>query len=71
MKETSDIMIAGFGEKDIYPRLSEFIVEGVIENKLRSRSQRDVQIGVKTSASIIPFAQSEVVQSFMRGWTRA
>ena len=60
-------MIAGFGEIDIYPRLKEFIMEGLIEDKLRFRSQRDVQIGAKTSASIIPFAQSEVVRSFMEG----
>ncbi len=60
-------MIAGFGEMDIYPRLKEFIVEGVIEDKLRFQSQRDVQIGSKTSASIIPFAQSEVVRGFMEG----
>ncbi|HXT39966.1 MAG TPA: hypothetical protein VN887_08085 [Candidatus Angelobacter sp.] len=67
IRGTSGVVIAGFGEMDIYPRLKEFIVEGVIEDKLRFRSQRDVQIGSKTSASIIPFAQSEVVRSFMEG----
>ena len=67
---TSGVVVAGFGEKDIYPRLNEFIVEGVIENRLRYRSQRDVHIGSKISepsASIVPFAQSQVVQSFMEG----
>jgi hypothetical protein len=63
----SGVVIAGFGEKDLYPRLKEFAVEGVIENKLRFRAGRDVQIGSKTSASIIPFAQSQVVRGFLEG----
>jgi hypothetical protein len=70
MKGTSGVVIAGFGEADIYPRLKEFIVEGVVEDRLRYRPQRDVRIGSKkaeASAWIIPFAQSEVVQSFMEG----
>jgi hypothetical protein len=67
LKGTSGVVIAGFGHKDIYPRLKEFSVEGVIENKLRLRARRDVQIGEKTDASIIPFAQSDVVRSFIDG----
>jgi hypothetical protein len=67
LKGTSGVVIAGFGEKDIYPRLSEYVVEGVIENKLRSRLRGEVRIDAKTDASIIPFAQSEVVRSFIDG----
>jgi hypothetical protein len=66
-KGLSGVVIAGFGQKDIYPRLKEFSVEGVIENKLRFRARRYVQIGEKTDASIIPFAQSEVVRGFIDG----
>lgn len=64
---TSGLVIAGFGERDNYPRLAEFGMEGVIENRLRYRSQRHVQIGDKTSASIVPIAQSEVVRAFIDG----
>ena len=67
LRGASGLVIAGFGELDIYPRLTEFIVEGVIENKLRYRSQRHVQIGDKTVASILPIAQSEVVRGFIDG----
>jgi len=67
LQGTSGVVIAGFGERDIYPRLREFTVEGVIEDKLRYRSRRRVQIGVKTNASIVPFGQSEVVASFIDG----
>lgn len=63
----SGLVVAGFGDKDIYPRLSEHMVDGVIENKLIHRPQRHVRIGVDTDASIIPFAQSEVVRSFIDG----
>ena len=64
---TSGVVVAGFGQKDIFPRLKEYSVEGVIENKLRFLARRDVQIGDKMDASIIPFAQSEVVRSFIDG----
>ena len=63
----SGVVVAGFGRNDIYPRLKEFGVEGIIENKLRFQARRDVQIGGKTDAFIIPFAQSEVVRSFIDG----
>ena len=66
-KGISGVVIAGFGQRDIYPRLKEFNVEGIIENKLRFRARRDVKIGEDTDASIIPFAQSEVVRSFIDG----
>jgi len=49
------------------PCQTEFIVEGVIQNRLRYRSQRHVQIGDKTIASIVPIAQSEVVRGFIDG----
>ena len=42
-------------------------MEGVIQNRLRYRSQRHVQIGDKTIASIVPIAQSEVVRGFIDG----
>ena len=66
MTGTSGVVIAGFGENDLFPRLKEFTVEGVIENKLRFRARRDVRIGPSpnVAASIIPFpAVSEFVTS--------
>ena len=66
-KGTSGVVIAGFGERDIYPRLSEFAVAGLIENRLRFQLRNEVRIDAKTIASIIPFAQSEVVRSFIDG----
>jgi hypothetical protein len=63
----SGLVIAGFGEKDIYPRLSEFGVEGVIQDKLRFQPRRHTQVGVDCVSNIVPFAQMEVVRGFMEG----
>ena len=63
----SGLVIAGFGKNDTYPRLREFTVEDVIEDKLRFSKGRHVQIGRGCSSSITPFAQSEVVKSFIDG----
>lgn len=64
---TSGLVIAGFGEKDIYPRLVEFVVAGVIDGKLKFGARRHTQIGRDCSANMIPFGQTEVVRSFMDG----
>lgn len=63
----SGLVIAGFGERDIYPRLTEFGIEGIVENKMRFQRRRSVRIGIDNGASIVPFAQSEVVSGFMEG----
>ncbi len=63
----SGLVVAGFGERDLYPRVQEFTVEGIIEGKLRYRKERHTRIGIDTTASIIPFAQGNVVANFIDG----
>jgi hypothetical protein len=67
LQGTSGLVVAGFGDKNIYPRLTEFTVEGVIEGKLRFCPRRHTQIGPACTASIVPFAQTEVVRGFIDG----
>lgn len=67
LQGASGVVVAGFGQKDIYPRLVEYTVEGVIQNRLRFRPRRTTRIGRGCSSSIVPFAQSEVVQGFIDG----
>jgi hypothetical protein len=64
---TAGVVVAGFGQKDIYPRLMEFTVEGVIQDRLRFAPRRQNQIGRNCICSITPFAQTEVVQGFIDG----
>lgn len=63
----SGVVIAGFGEKEAFPSLKSFHVEGIVTNKLKFEEQISLKIDYDTSASIVPFAQSEMVYTFMEG----
>jgi len=63
----SGIVISGFGEDDTFPVLDEFLLEGIITNKLKYKKRRSVRIDFTVSASIMPFAQREMVDTFMQG----
>ena len=63
----SGAVIAGFGEKDIFPSLESFHLEGVVYNKLKYKKHISQKIDFQTTASLIPFAQSEMVAIFMEG----
>ncbi len=65
--DASGVVIAGFGEKNIFPSIVSFHIEGMIENKLKYKKQISEKIDYETSASIIPFAQREMVDIFMEG----
>lgn len=63
----SGVVIAGFGEIDIFPSLRRYTIEGVANNRLKYTEIPPVEIGFETHASIIPFAQREMVDTFMVG----
>lgn len=64
----SGIVIAGFGEADLFPGLMTYEIEGVVENKLKlvdipGKSQKSGP----HACTIIPFAQEDMVATFMQG----
>lgn len=63
----SGIVIAGFGEKDTFPSLESFHIGGITNNRLKYKEYKSARIDFETSASIFPFAQSEMVSTFMEG----
>jgi len=63
----SGVVIAGFGEKDTFPSLKSFDIEGIVNNKLKYKEQLSGEIDFKNTATIIPFAQREMVATFMEG----
>jgi len=63
----SGIVIAGFGSKDLYPSLLFYKVEGMVNNKLKYKLEYQEQIDGDRSASIVPFAQHEMVYTFIEG----
>jgi hypothetical protein len=63
------LVIAGFGEEQLYPSVVTHLVSGVIDNKLRYKHYpvKSGEVDHNSQASIIPFAQSEMVDRFMTG----
>ena len=63
----SGIVIAGFGEEDLFPALISYDVELEIEDKIKYRKNDVIDISMKKTASIVAFAQKEMVSAFMEG----
>jgi len=65
----SGVVIAGYGTKEIFPKISSHIVEGVVNGKVRKLFQEgksNVQHDVFLT-TIVPFAQDEMVWTFLTG----
>jgi hypothetical protein len=66
--EYSGVVIAGFGERDIFPRLLAYECECIFANRLRYVEKNRVRIGEnKVQSTLVPFAQREMVNRFMEG----
>ncbi|NOU51670.1 hypothetical protein HG263_14130 [Pseudoalteromonas sp. JBTF-M23] len=65
----SGLVIAGYGEAEIYPSILAFDVEGVVENKLKYKKncQKSHTIKSGDDCKIIAFAQEDMVATFMNG----
>jgi len=66
-KNISGVVIAGFGKDDIFPSLIEYRIHHVVGNKLKYSIVRNARIDFENNAIIIPFAQSEMIHTFMEG----
>lgn len=63
----SGVVFAGFGEKEFFPIIKDYEIEGIVNNKLKYRESLSDEISHKTDASIIPFAQRDMVDTFIQG----
>lgn len=63
------IVFAGFGTKDLLPRLREFHIDGVLLGQVIVHSGRDVDVSTEEQAEayISGFAQDEMIRLFMEG----
>ena len=61
------VVIAGFGEEEIFPRLKSYLVEGIFNGVLKYKEEHNIEIDAVHSAIIVPFAQQEMVHSFLTG----
>ena len=60
-------MVAGFGEKQYMPAIISHDIEEMALGRLRYVETGDDQIGDQATALVKPFAQREMVHSFMEG----
>jgi ribosomal protein S17E len=66
-QDLSGVVIAGFGEKEIFPSIESFLIEAKVNNRLKYMKAVSSKIDFVTNASIVPFAQREMVDVFMEG----
>jgi hypothetical protein len=64
---TSGVVITGFGNSQIFPSIVSYSIEGIADNILKYKESVNKSIDHKNIASIIPFAQSEMVHTFING----
>lgn len=64
------VVIAGFGRRQYLPELMAFEIEEFVLGKPRIRKEKNVAISSNNAGSIVPFAQQEMVHSFMEGADR-
>jgi hypothetical protein len=67
LSSSSGIVIAGFGDDDLYPCLVSYEIESVVNDRLKYKDYYKSQVGEQNIASVVPFAQREMVISFMEG----
>lgn len=65
----SGLVIAGFGDSDLYPSAVTYRIERVLLNHLKyiSVAEKSDRITANRVASVIPFAQDEMVAGIMEG----
>jgi hypothetical protein len=61
--------MAGFGEQEVFPSVVSFTVEALVDDclKWRERPDESAHIDQLNNASIVPFAQREMVDIFLAG----
>jgi hypothetical protein len=65
---TTGIVIAGFGEAELFPSLVSFDLHGVIGGVLRYREHKTIDVDRNgTKAAVLPFAQQGMVERFLHG----
>ncbi len=63
----SGIVIAGFGEKEHFPSLVAYRLDGVIAGKIKIAEESEADVSREMKGAVMPFAQGKMVYRFMEG----
>lgn len=66
-EDTTGIVIAGFGEDELFPSLYKFGINCIGDDKIKVVEGSPTIISDEQNAAIVPFAQDEMVYLFMEG----
>jgi hypothetical protein len=64
---SSGIVFAGFGTRETFPSMYSVRVEGLLLNRLKCMKHKEDKIHFDNEAAIYPFAQTEMVVTFVEG----
>lgn len=65
---STGLVFAGYGNNEIYPSLYAVEIDGVVHKLTRFRVNSDVQITDENSQELVPFAQTDVMNTFITGF---
>jgi hypothetical protein len=65
--DTTDIVVAGFGDKEYFPRLKSYTVYGLVLGKILYADGDETIINQENTAAIVPIARSSMIKNFMYG----
>jgi hypothetical protein len=63
----SGVVIAGFGENEVFPSYESITIEAVLDDRLKYKIDEYVSIDFEANAYIVPFAENDFVKTFMLG----
>jgi hypothetical protein len=66
-EDYTGVVIAGFGEDEIFPKILDFKLAELFENRLRIEFGKTGEIDNNTAAIIRPYAQRDMVDTFFQG----
>ncbi|MDE0644646.1 MAG: hypothetical protein OXH84_00190 [Gammaproteobacteria bacterium] len=64
---SSGLVFAGFGDSDIFPSLYSVNVEIMVNSRVRFHAEKEYVVDDDQTAAILPFAQADMVYSFIQG----
>lgn len=65
--QATGVVLAGFGDKEIFPSIIDLYVDGLVDRKLKFRIRREAHIQRSQNSGVMAFAQTEMAIRFMEG----
>jgi hypothetical protein len=67
----SGIVIAGFGDEELFPAIRNELVDGCLDGYIRHWTKSNDKINVGNSALVCPFAQTHIIDNFLCGYDKS